>query len=90
MTYTLTLTKQERRAFDFVGDSYNAHDVARLLRLHCCPDYLEWSGDYNITFTIPEHIAWQICELAEEEDNLWPCFSDDLNAKMVAFTEAVV
>jgi len=64
--YTLTLTADERRAFDWVGDRYNSGKVASLLR-DCIPEDREWSDDGDITFTIPEHIAWEINELAEEE-----------------------
>ena len=56
----------ERQAFDWVGDRYNSGKVSDLL-LDCLPEDGEWSDDGDITFDIPEHVAWQINELAEEE-----------------------
>jgi hypothetical protein len=80
--YTLTLTRTERRAFDWVGDRYLAGRVAVLL-IGCIPDgQPEWDEDGDIIFTIPEHIAWEIRDLAEEEDYSWPCFSPDLATKL--------
>jgi hypothetical protein len=43
--YTLTLTADERRAFDWVCDRYNSGNVADLL-LDCLPEDREW-GDYG-------------------------------------------
>ena len=68
--YSLTLTADERRAFDWVGDRYNSGKVADLL-LDCIPEDVEWGDDGEITFQIPEHVAWEIRELAEEEDHSW-------------------
>jgi len=55
-TYSPTLTKEERRAFDWVGDRYNCGKVAGLL-LDCIPEARPGSDDGDITFTIPEHVA---------------------------------
>ena len=79
--YTLTLTADERRAFDWVGDRYNSGKVADLL-LDCIPEDREWGDDGDITFTIPEHVAWEINELAEEEDYSWACFAPALAGKL--------
>lgn len=94
--YTLTLTKAEREAFDWVGDRYaTGNEVAELL-CDCIPDGIEWGddGDWNcdkdVEFKIPEHIAWQIKELAEEEKYLWPCFSPELTRKMNGLVERIV
>jgi hypothetical protein len=35
-----------------------------------------------ITFTIAEHVAWQIRDLAEEEDITWACFAPALVTKL--------
>src|SRR3954468_2161024 len=51
--YTLILTADERRAFDWVGDRYNAGAVADLLR-DCIPEgQPEWEDDGEIAFTLP-------------------------------------
>jgi hypothetical protein len=87
--YDLTLTADERRAFDWVGDRYNAGNVADLL-LHRVPEDREWSDDEDITFTIPEHVAWQINELAEEEGYTWACFAASLKDKLNDFCFGIV
>ena len=79
--YTLTLTADERQAFDWVGDRYNSGKVADLL-LDCIPEDREWGDDADITFLIPEHVAWEINELAEDEDYAWACFAPALVAKL--------
>jgi hypothetical protein len=80
--YTLTLTADERRAFDWVGDRYNAGAVADLLR-DCIPDgQPEWEDDGEIVFTLPEHVAWRVRDLAEDEGNAWPCFATALAGKL--------
>ena len=56
--YTLTLTADERRAFDWVGDRYNSCKFADLL-IGCIPENREWDDDGDITFQIPEHVARQ-------------------------------
>lgn len=92
--YRLMLTSQERKAFDWVGNRYSSSgdDVSTIL-LHDCKqegEEKEWEGDEDITFLVPEHCAWDIRELADEEDNLFPCFADDLRAKMLQFIASIV
>ncbi len=87
--YSLTLTADERRAFDWVGDRYNSGKIAGRL-LECIPENREWSDDGDLMFEIPEHIAWEINELAEEEGYLWPCFAPDLAEKLNEFCSGIV
>jgi hypothetical protein len=79
--YCLTLTADERQAFDWVGSRYNSGKVAELL-LDCIPEDREWSDDGEITFNLPEHVTWQNNELAEEEGYSWACFAPDLVGKL--------
>jgi hypothetical protein len=79
--YKLVLTSEERRAFDWVGDRYNAGQVASILIDHLSEDH-EWSDEGDITFDLPESAAWDIQRLAEEEEFLWPCFGGDLRTKL--------
>jgi len=79
--YVLNLTADERRAFDWVGDRYNSGKVARLL-IDRLPEDREWSDDADITFHIPEHVAWEINEFAQAEDYSWACFAPALAAKL--------
>jgi hypothetical protein len=87
--YILSLTANERQAFDWVGERYNSGKVADLL-LECVPKDREWGDNCDITFTIPEHIAWQINELAEEESYSWACFAPDLAEKLNELCRSIV
>jgi hypothetical protein len=79
--YSLSLTSDERQAFDWVGSRYNSGKVADLL-LDCMPEDREWSDDGDISFDLPEAIAWEINQLAEKEGYSWPCFGRDLVEKL--------
>ena len=79
--YSLSLTSDERQAFDWVGSRYNSGKVADLL-LDCMPEDREWRDDGDISFDLPEAIAWEINQLAEKEGYSWPCFGADLTEKL--------
>jgi hypothetical protein len=62
--YTLTPTADERWAFDRVGDRPGGVAIADLLR-DCIPEAQpECGDDGEITFTLPEHVAWRGRDLA--------------------------
>jgi hypothetical protein len=85
----LTLTADERDAFDWVGGRYHAGRVAALL-LGCLTESDDWAGPDDITFRVPEHVAWEIGELRDDESGSWPCFADGLRAKLNEFCDRVV
>lgn len=88
--YTLTLTKSERNAFDWVGNRYmTGNEVADLL-CECLPPDKDWDREIDVEFKIPESIAWQIKDLSDCEDSLWPCFSEELTRKMNSLIERIV
>lgn len=89
--YSLTLTQEERNAIDFVGYRYATGDDLFRLLMECewTPEE-DWDCYIPLTFEVPEHIAWQICDLAEEEDNLWPLFSEEFASKMQTFVDSIV
>lgn len=92
MSYTLQLTSNERKAFDWVGNRYAVGDIARLLTSDSClqvEDH-EWDSSEPLTFYIPEHVAWRIRELAEEENFMFPCFSEELVHKLNQFLDRIV
>ncbi len=88
--YTLTLTREERKAFDWVGYRYAAGTVMEILYTRCTDGYTEWWDEGDITFNVPEHSAWFIKQLAEEEDCQWPCFATELKNKMNTFINQIV
>lgn len=90
MPYKLTLTKAERAAFDWIGYRYcTGHEVSKLL-IETLEDDTEWDTREDITFSIPEYIAWGIAECSKQENDFWPCFSDELKTKMINFCMEIV
>ena len=91
MSYRLTLTKGERAALDWVGYRYRHGDeLYRLLWGKCeqSPDDADWDDPRDITFAIPESVAWTISEIIDE-DNL-ACFADELRSKLYHFQSQIV
>jgi hypothetical protein len=58
--------------------------------MDCIPENREWDDDGDITFAIPEHVAWKIDELAEEEGYSWACFARARAAKLSDFCWGIV
>lgn len=92
--YSLTLTKSERKAIDWVGGRYSHGDDLRRLLYQCewvvlnlDEDGCEWDNSDVIEFRIPENVAWQIAEIIEEGLD---CFSDDLCEKLYRFQNSIV
>lgn len=91
--YSLTLSKSERDAIDWVGGRYtNGENLYHLLWVHsdCSPSDADWDYDGHLTFDVPEHVAWQIRVNAESEDGFWPCFAPELAQKMQQFVDSIV
>ena len=68
--YSLTLTADERRAFDWVGDRYNSGKVADLL-LDCMPEDREWGEDADATS--PSGSAWSVSWSLPRRAQAAPC-----------------
>lgn len=98
--YTLTLSKQDRSAIDFVGDRYsNGTDLYKALQgngVSQSPDDADWDDPRDITYSLPEHVAWGIRERAEEEDGggegkpVFPLFASSLVSKLTALCDSIV
>jgi len=89
--YTLTLTHAERRAFDFVGDRYaTGENFATLLWEQSETIGPEWDEPGDITFHVPEHIAWQLAQLSDEEEGRFPLFARALRNKLTDFLSKIV
>lgn len=87
--YKLTLTKAERDAIDWVGNRYsNGYDLFK--QLMNCEFEHDWDFAGDIEFSISEHVAWEIQNIAQEERYLWPCFSVAFAAKMDKFVDSIV
>lgn len=96
MPYTLVLTYEERKAFDFIGGRYaTGDDVKRELWINSelSPDDIDWynpEDQRDMTITIPRVVAWTIRDLSEQEEHQWPCFSDELKQKMQILVDSII
>ena len=91
--YHLTLTADERKALDWVGDRYaHGHDLYKLLWVHCEPEGNEedWDSPNPINFEVSEDVAWQIAAIGEECEYRWDCFAPQLAEKLTAFCVSIV
>lgn len=88
--YTLTLTRDERRAIDWIGGRYgHGFDLGVILtNTLYTPDDLEWDEEGDITYHLIESQAWEVSELIDA-DNL-ACFSDEFRSKLYQFQAKIV
>jgi hypothetical protein len=90
LMYKLLLTKEERKAINWIGDRYrHGNDLYDLLMSEDVSMSADcsWDDDCTLLFKIPEHIAWNICEIINEGLD---CFNDSLCAKLHVFNGKVV
>jgi len=95
--YTLTLTSDDRKAIDWIGNRYRHGDNLRSLLWSECDQhaiensngnpYHDWDSPQMIQFDIPENVAWQLVEIIGEGLD---CFSDDLCSRLWEFAAQVV
>ena len=97
MEYKLTLSYGERKAIDWIGYRYfHGDDLYKLLRQGkktnptMPSDEIEWSGNYDITFELPEHVAWEIKDGIEDENCELSCFADTLKEKLLTFIDGII
>lgn len=103
MAYTLTLTRSERRAFDWIGNRYSNGDDMRAILIQCYATEIDWhDGEEDITFTITEPDAWALADLlaweladpayidAVDGAAPWTCFAPELAGKMQKFVDGII
>lgn len=89
--YTLILTQGEREAFNWIGDRYsNGNDMRNVIKEYPVNPDDSWDSTGPVAFDLPEHAAWEIKRFAEEDDESFPCFSEELTIKMLRFLEQIV
>ncbi len=86
MMYELTLTFDERRAIDWIGHRYFHGDDLYELLSDCYDGEVVWDDPEDITFAIPEHVAWEI----RDGIGALECFNDELKFKFLVFCDEVV
>lgn len=92
MAYTLTLSKVERDAIDWVGHRYFGGDELRDI-LFRSSDNIGFGDVWyesldDMTFNVRESDAWAIKE-GIDRDGL-PCFGPDLCEKLYHFVDSIV
>lgn len=95
--HELTLTNGERQAIDWVGYRYTNGDDFRDLLFEADwikegvedPD-CDWDCPNDLTFLVPEHVAWTINDLFRQEDYTFPCFADSLSSKLMDWVGEIV
>lgn len=89
MAYKLTLTQDERNAIDWVGHRYaTGTDLYKTLMQGTASHDWDYEGD--VDFAMPEHVAWQIRDLCESEDFLFPCFAPAFAGKLQTFCDSII
>ncbi len=89
MAYRLSLTPGERQYFDWIGYRYECGKIPNVLT-DCMSEDDEWSSDDPIMFTIPEHKAWEIRDLAESDTHMLTNCGSSLRAKLLGFFDSIV
>lgn len=97
--YKLTLTRDERKAIDWLGECYrHGHELYTLL---CVGDWTTESGneltaDWDcadaLVITMPEYIAWEVKELIDDSliGGKLDCFCDDFTDKLLDWCRTIV
>lgn len=96
--YTLTLSREERNSIDWIGNRYgHGDDLFRLLwcKSTATPDDIDWYEKDDITFSIPENVAWQIAQIGQENSGKegvyqWDCFGPELTEKLNDFCDKII
>ena len=92
--YKLTLTHDERKAIDWIGNRYFHGDELYHLLMDSIKFYntLEntWIDPITITYEIPEHLAWSIKDGIESENYELTCFNDKLKNKLLKFIYSII
>ena len=91
--YQLTLSLDERKAMDWIGDRYfHGYELFRILWCDCEAEdeNIDWSDEQDITFIVPEHLAWEINEELEKEDKQLACISEEFKEKLLTFCDSIV
>lgn len=86
--YTLTLSRLERAAIDWVGDRYGHGRGLYALLVGCHDGATDWDDDEDITYLIPEHVAWLIKDICDAGD--LACFAPALRKKLCKCCDSIV
>ena len=86
MSYTLTLTDEERNALAWVADRYTSAEV-----LYAGMEETDAEG----TFTVPEHVAWEYAEALPLDNgnpaqSVPPCVGGMLADKLLTLLDSIV
>lgn len=83
--YSLTLTRPDRRAIDWIGDRFaSGNDLYHALWAPCeqIPSDADWDDRRNIVFILTAKDAHRVTEIRDECEGGWPCFASELAEKL--------
>ena len=87
--YKLTLTLQEIVFLEWAKGRYFVGDILPLISEYCLEQ-----NDGSTVYSIPEHIAWEVKGLIEEDtedlEGIVPCASKELSDKLILWAMDVV
>jgi hypothetical protein len=94
--HSITLTKPERSAIDWVGHRYRHGDdlrdvleQAEVTNNVVGLDFNEsWPGECDLTFNLTEAQAWEVQTIINEDPRL-ACFADGLAGKLHEFCSKI-
>ena len=92
MAYRLTLTEQDMKTVDFVGERYNWSEALQGIYRRCETT----TGHDGDTYLIPEHEAWVLRDAFDADTEGGHCMfpmldgSSDLARKLWKFWESIV
>jgi len=87
MSYEITLTREERKAMEWVGNRYrHGYGWASIIG----EGTEEWDCDDEITFKIPEHKAWEMKEHYDECNGFLACFDSTLTRKFDYLMDSII
>lgn len=90
--YKLTLTLPERQAIDWVGHRYaHGNDLFHLLsQCRSDDDSIDWDEKQDIVYHVPEHVAWEINNIADQCGFQWDCFGVEFCEKLNSFCDKII
>lgn len=80
-------------AIDWIGSRYrHGWELYHCLWVQskAIPDNVDWDDEKDITFSVPENVAWKIRDIGEECQYRWDCFSINLASHLSHFCENIV
>ncbi len=92
MAYRITLTAGERKALDWVGGrDWTGYDLYHCLWVQSTQEpEMDWDDPGEMTCIVPEHVAWKIRDMWEDNGEIIPHLADEFASKLLNFIMNIV